>query len=448
MTATLREQFLQATQRTVVLRVLALVLAVASSVLVARILGPMQYGIYAYVLAVTSLLALPAQMGLPALLVRETSRLHVESSWGDIRGLWKWSFLSILKLSALSGMVGACYFVLFYKDQNSSAEVAYWFGLILIPIVAMGNARGAALRGLRFIVRGQLPETVIKPAGICVLAIMAWLFADSVDAGTLMGLHVISAGIAFFIGALLLAQVTTPELRRAEPSLARRASWRRAVVPLAINSSLTVVGAQIGIIALGHYGSNAEVAYYKVAVSASMLTLFGSQAISLVVSPNIARLHVMGDLLGLQKLVGLASFGASALMLPVFIILIIFGELILKIMYGESYTQAWAPLIVLCVGNLISSFFAAAPILLTMSKNEKAAMIWLAVATAVNVSLCLFLVPRLGTLGAAFGTITGGFISSVAFWRASKGLVGVDASAAYAIKRGVQSLRQRSGRIR
>ncbi|WP_245740927.1 oligosaccharide flippase family protein [Ectothiorhodospira marina] len=42
------------------------------TLLLARLLGPLGYGVYAFVLAVVSLISLPVQLGLSPLIVRHT----------------------------------------------------------------------------------------------------------------------------------------------------------------------------------------------------------------------------------------------------------------------------------------------------------------------------------------------------------------------------------------
>ncbi len=64
-------------------------------ILLARSLGPEGYGVYAFVFAIVSLLAIPTQLGLPQLVVRETAKAQAAERWGLMRGLWRWSTLVV-----------------------------------------------------------------------------------------------------------------------------------------------------------------------------------------------------------------------------------------------------------------------------------------------------------------------------------------------------------------
>ena len=65
------------------------------AVFLARLLGPAGYGVYAFAFSLITVLAIPSQLGLPQLVVRETARSQVNGDWGLMRGLWRWSSLSV-----------------------------------------------------------------------------------------------------------------------------------------------------------------------------------------------------------------------------------------------------------------------------------------------------------------------------------------------------------------
>jgi len=70
------------------------------AILLARTLGPEGYGVYAFVFAIVSLLAIPTQLGLPQLVVRETAKAQAAEQWGLMRGLWRWSTLAVWLFSS------------------------------------------------------------------------------------------------------------------------------------------------------------------------------------------------------------------------------------------------------------------------------------------------------------------------------------------------------------
>ncbi|MEY4717981.1 MAG: hypothetical protein RL563_599, partial [Pseudomonadota bacterium] len=241
------------------------------AVLLARALGPEGYGLYAYVFSVIMVLAVPAEMGLPQLVVRETAKAQSASNWGLMRGLWRWAgwiagltsvMLAVLSLTAIGWVK---------PDFNPVQLDAFMLGLVLVPLVALGNLRGAALRGLRKTILGQLPELLLQPGSflLMILGVM-FVYPERLTPAGVMGINALAAGMAFLIGAVLLWRVKPSGLQRSRPRYEKRA-WFAAVLPLAFVSGMQLINNHTAILLLGYFKSPAEVGIFKVVSSCSGL---------------------------------------------------------------------------------------------------------------------------------------------------------------------------------
>ncbi|MFW6089999.1 MAG: oligosaccharide flippase family protein, partial [Gemmatimonadota bacterium] len=105
------------------LRVSSAAVSLVVSILLARMLGPEGYGIYAFAYAVIMLLALPAQAGLPTLLVREVARYEADERWGLLAGLLRRSNQLVGLLTVLI-VAGAAAVMLLFDLGFSAAERA------------------------------------------------------------------------------------------------------------------------------------------------------------------------------------------------------------------------------------------------------------------------------------------------------------------------------------
>src|SRR5699024_3562617 len=101
---------------TIAIKVLGLGFSLLTAIVLARVLGPEQYGIYSYVLAIVSILAIPAMFGLPSLIVRETAKAEVKQEWGKMRGLWFWANSLTASLSVVIAVIAAL--VLWFNREN------------------------------------------------------------------------------------------------------------------------------------------------------------------------------------------------------------------------------------------------------------------------------------------------------------------------------------------
>ncbi len=72
---------------TALARAIGLALSLALSVFLARVLGAEKLGHYSLAFAAICLLGIPIQMGLPALVLRETARAGAVEDWPHVRGI-------------------------------------------------------------------------------------------------------------------------------------------------------------------------------------------------------------------------------------------------------------------------------------------------------------------------------------------------------------------------
>lgn len=422
----LRQSLLRAARGSVLLRVGYLILTLGTSVVLARTLGPDGYGVYAFVLAAITVMAVPAQAGMPALLVRETAKAHALENWAVMKGVWHWVTRAILTTSALLAVLALITVWTMADHIGPTMLATIYTGLVLLPLLALGDARGGALRGLRLIVRSQVPDSIVRPALLLVLVGGTWRLTGELTAPVAMAWHVVAAAIAFVLGVVILWRARPLELATVKPDMAASTEWRRAILPLALIPSIQMISAQAGIIVLGFYRPEADVGIYKVAASAGVLAAFGLQISNVVIQPHIARLYAAHDTVLLQRLATAGALGSALLTVPVFIVFAAGGERLLGLLYGEAFTAAWVPLMILASGQVINAAFGSVGLLLSMTGHERDSVRWLSIAAAFNVSASLILIPAFGIIGAAVANASSVVIWNVGFRRAGLKKIGVD----------------------
>ena len=419
------------------LRICALALAFIGSILSARLLGPSEYGIYSYVMALIVVLGIPAQAGIPILLVRETSSLHAREEWGKIKGVWWWTARAVISLSMVTGgvLVAACQIVGNMGDLDGFWVPTLLLGAFLIPLSALGNARAAALRGLHFNLLGQMPEYIVRPAVFAVMMLFFWGAGRDMTPPLVMSLQVGAAAVAFMAGVVLLMRLRPQEVALSQRDVSGKHEWKKALFPLALTSALGTLASQIGVLVAGFLTDEEATGIYKVAISASTLSLIGVQAVALVSSPRIASSFAVRDLAALENVASAASLASLALVLPFFIVFVFYGEEALYVLYGASYVSASGSLILLTAGNFVASFFASSNIVMIMTRNEAVSAKCLLMSTALNIVLCFLLVPIMGINGIAAAAAFSNLLGAGALWWIGIRKVGVDSSPLVLLKR-------------
>lgn len=411
-----------------VLRVFNLLLVLGCSVILARSLGPAEFGVYAYMFAVVTLLALPAQVGLPTLIVRETAKAYGRDDWSTLQRLWGWGGTLVLVSSSVILVVGLI-FAWFLRDAVEQKYLStYIVGLFLVPMLALSSLRGAALRGLRLIGRGQLPESIIRPLLLALLVIGLPLMGLGFTAVNAMLMHLVAATCAFAVGAVFLWRAGARRMAVTLSELKDTKAWLASIMPLAFVAAMQTLSNQTDIVMLGILMEDANVGIYKVVVSGTGLILFGLQIANMVISPRLASHYAQNELVRLQQVVTFGVALSAAIAIPITFVLIVWGDRILGFVYGMEYVAGYSTLVILAVSQALNAMFGSVGMLLNMSGHERYSALWLGVSTLANISLNLILIPEFGMVGAAFATLISVCIWNVAFWRLAMRKIGIDAS--------------------
>lgn len=417
----LKGQLLRGGVGSVAVKIGSTLLNVLLAIVLARALGVEGFGVYSFVFALITIMAIPAQMGLPNLVVRETAKAQAAGDWALMKGLWRWSTLMALMMSAALMATGALAAWLFASRLPEGGLAVFYWGLVLVPLIALGNLRGAALRGLRHVVQGQLPEFILRPSFfiLLVLAMHFGLSARTLAASDAMMLHAIASLVAFAIGAWLLRRARPKCLREQRATQTHPRFWLASALPLGVMEGMHMINGSIGAVVVGLALPVEEVGFLRVAFQASILVSFGVLAANVVVAPHMSLLLLSNDVRRLQLLVRRAAQACVLIAIPVAVFLIAFGDIFLSLLFGPSFAPAHKLIIVLIFGQLINVITGPAGILLQMAKDEKYILLSVFYSVVLHLFLMTALFPVLGVTGAALSfAVAQGALSINLFLRA------------------------------
>jgi O-antigen/teichoic acid export membrane protein len=398
----LQGQILRGGVGSLVVRVANLGLEMCVAIALARLMGVEGYGVYAYAYALMRTLAIPAQAGLPTLAVREVAAYTATSEWSLLRGLLRRmnqvALLFSLGIAALGASVA-----LFWRGPGSPMQLAtFAWALLLLPLMALGNIRGAILRGLHLVVQGQLPENVLRPAFFLLLIGVFLLAKDTfvLTPQTGMALHAGGAAIAFAIGAWLLLRNLPRQVSDATPAYDTR-RWVLSAIPLSMIMGMMVINNQAAILILGMFAPARDVGVYGAVSQVALVVTVPLTVVNLTVGPHISRLYAEGDRGGMQRVAALSAWAILVAGVSLAAVLAIGGKWILGLAFGPEFARGYVALAILCVGQGASALLGASMIVLNMTRNEKQVAVAFAVAVGSNIALNFLATPRLGLVGAA-----------------------------------------------
>lgn len=394
----------------------------------ARGLGVESYGIYGLAMSIIALLTVPIEIGLPQLLTREVAVADQGGNQRRLRGIMRWANRVVILSTIAIVILAIVSLAATQEDLASPLSMTLLAGLLMAPLVAFSNLRGATLRGLHHIVRGQLPDTLVRPASFSILLFIVSLLSIPLTPAFAMGLGAASAAVALAVGVTMLRRALPPEVRVAAPETHAR-EWWASTLPMALSEGMRVLQGHLVILLLGFMATASMVGVFRVANSVYLLIAVPFTLLNIVGAPIIARLHAQEDKSRSQRLMSWIALGMVGTTILLTLPFVAAGETLLSVVFGTGFGDANAPLLVLCAGAVINGFFGASTTLLNMTGHHAR------VTRAAGISLATLavtsppLIHYFGVMGAAMATAFTLILANGLAWRDALSLLGLDTSA-------------------
>lgn len=178
-------------------------------------------------------------------------------------------------------------------------------------------------------------------------------------------------------------------------------------LPLCGVSLLVFATSKISILVYSFFASEQNVGYYSVAVNTAILINVATGCVNSMVAPKFAELHVRREHDSLFSVGTKTTRLICAATIPLAVVLVLFGKVLLEIIYGADFNVAYFPMIVLAVGILINAIAGPNDIFMQMTGDQGALnkMMWIGFVG----SLLLYgpFIHWWGATGAALAVVIG-----------------------------------------
>jgi O-antigen/teichoic acid export membrane protein len=401
---------------------------ILASIVLARTMDVAQFGLYSWGVALATLLVVPAVLGVDRLLVRDIASYSVANTLDLIRGLMRRAGQLVLVTSAAILVLGAVVVVATAQAGNSDAALVIAAALVAVPLLAMLRITQSALMGFHHVVLGQFAEILLRPWLFLIAAIAAALIlGPQLDAAFAVALYAGTTAVCVLV-AFALLRTRTPSPVRASQVRYDTRRWVIAGISLVVLSGGLVINAQTGVLMLGVLDTPAAAGIYSVAQRGALLVSFPLVALNAAIAPTAARLWAARRHDDLQRLVTDGTRGVVLASLPIALLFIFGGSYILSLVYGPDFESGAGALAIVCLGQLVNAATGSVTTLLIMTGNQLRAAIGLAAGIAVNVILCVLLIPTYHATGAAIAASASLIVSNVIHVLIARSSLGIDSS--------------------
>ena len=350
-----------------IIRILASAIGYVSIILLARWMGPSDYGLYSFAIAWMTLLAYPATLGLPGAAVRFVGQYAAANDWQHVVSFMQassWLAFGCGALIAALTIPAVLYFKPYLNPDYVAPTIVAVAG---IPFVALTIVRSEAIRGLGWLALARVPLQFGQPLLLLIMTATMVFSAMQLTAAVV----VFASIIAYVTNLIAQWRVLHGRLGtriEAEPNV-NLGPWLGVALSFVWIYLASATLVQADVIVVGIFLKPQDVAIYSAAAATSRLVTFPLDAATALSAPKFAALHAQQRHFDLQALVTDVTRWTFWPSLAIAIIFVAFGSMLLRL-FGPGFEQGYATLLILTLGQLVNAFAGPVASLLNMTGHQ------------------------------------------------------------------------------
>ena len=378
-------------------------LNILGQIVLARILGPANFGLYIIGLTVLKLFGFIAPLGLNRGVIQFGTRY-----WRKDNAGFKGVIFQAVGLSFLSGLfVGIIVFFVAprfvsYYGSPDLVSVIHLFALSF-PFLSGLKVAAAATRisqRMRFAV---FSEEVGQPVLHFSLIVVSYYFFGG-ELNWVIGAYVLSFLIAFVLAIYFLTHLF-PEIFSFQTK--PRFYIRKLLVfslPISITTMFSMLLMWSDRLWIGYFWSEVDVGIYQSAAQIATVFVVITGSFGAILSPLIAKLYHQHETKRLNDLFKISTRWGIYLSVPLFLTICFTSQEFIIVVFGEKYSNGYIPLIILAIGQMLNLSTGVVGPMLEMTENQNRWLFTSLGMFSLNILMNWVLVPKLGASGAAIST--------------------------------------------
>ncbi|OCW58300.1 lipopolysaccharide biosynthesis protein [Hoeflea olei] len=384
------------------IRVVSAAIAFVSQILLARLMGEFEYGVFVFVWVIAVILGNLSCLGFHTAVIRFLPQYRNAGADEAIRGLTATARVFALVSATLIAATGIAALSLLGDRIESHYVQPLFIGAFVLPMIALGDVLDGTARANGWTFHALGPTYIVRPLLILAFVAGAIGFGHVADANT----AIVAALAAAYLTSIVQFLLVTRKLSRRYP--ARRVeihfrTWLVVAFPIFLIEGFYFMLTNSDVIIVGLYLPPDKVAVYFAAAKTMALVHFVYFAVKAAAAQRFSSL-VSG-----AERSALADFARQTVRWTFWPSLLVGGLVILAgpfllSLFGPAFEAGQMVMVVLFAGILAKAMVGPGEVLLTMAGEHKICAAIYATALAANLALNMILIPLWGLLGAATAT--------------------------------------------
>jgi O-antigen/teichoic acid export membrane protein len=375
-----------------------------TGMLLARWLGPEGYGDYAVGVALATLLAVPAALGLNRLVNKNLPVYAKQGQWASYRGFVLAGWLCIAAagviLALLLFVTHEWIYAYFGHDRHALLLTAFFVG----PLAGLTMFVNEILAANRHFILASVNRMLIFPGLILASILVLRLSGYPLDPVAAFWCYTGGCFAGLCLAAILGHAKAPRQALAAKPQYQVKA-WLVLSLPFMLNALVVIVIRRVGVLMLEAFSSlEGEVGLYAaVALIGSFLTMLIPLSNSYFL-PRLSPLLKQNQPRAANRILG-KRLGALALICALYLLTVIVGGREILGAFHKDFVAGYGVLLVFSVGVSLNVLLAVAPTLLQYQGQTRQVVKMYGVTALATLGLCAGLAPWLHAMGVAVGSL-------------------------------------------
>jgi O-antigen/teichoic acid export membrane protein len=404
-----------------IIRVLSAALAYLSQILLARWMGGSDYGVYVYVWTWVLLLGSMMDFGISASAQKIIPEYRTSGEHALLRGFLSGSRWMTFAVSALVSVLLAGVVKTLSPYIDANAIVPLYIGCLTLPAFVVANTQDGIARSHDWMRLGMMPQFIVRQS--LIIGFTAGAFALGFHLGATAAMLASAAAVWIaMIGQMLVLNRRLGGHIESGPKAYDFRGWLAVSLPILMVEGFYLLLSYTDVLVLQQFRSSEEVGVYFAVVKTLALVSFIHYAMAATTAHRFAEYHALGDKARLSAYVVHAIKWTFWPSLAATVLLLAMGKPLLWL-FGPQFVVGYDIMFIAAIGLMVRSAIGPVERLLNMLGHQHICALAYALAFAMNMVLCIALVPRFGGHGAAAATsISLVFETVVLFWIARQRL--------------------------
>lgn len=380
-------------------------------VITARSMSGESFGRFWYVASLMNTLALAGAFGYDTATVRFVPQYLVQSSKSALAGFLRHRARRVLTASVLISAVVIVVVLAFGARLAPELRLTFLIGSLVLPVASYASILEGSLRALKKASIAQIGLAIIRPIALIIfVALLSWTGSE-IRAPVVMAGHLLAFVLAWAALNTWWRRFLPQGAADAKPDLSNSKVWASTARAMLLVTGFSLVLFQADIVLTGVFLGTTAAGHYVVGSKIASLVVFVLTAVNFIAAPMISDAFGGGRSADIRRIAYLAVRLSAIASLLLGAGLLLFGHQLLSL-FGAPFADAYRPMAILVMGQLVNAVCGPVSLLLTMTGRHVVVARVLGSGAVLNVALNVLLIPNMGIAGAAVATaITNVFVN-------------------------------------